>query len=131
MKILLDTHAWFWALNEPERLSKKALKTIMATKPGDRGIASISIWEFAMMVTREKVRISMALDQWLEQAVLNTGITVFPLSPRIAVESCTLPGKFHNDPADRLITATARVHGLTLVTKDTKITEYKHVNTAW
>lgn len=131
MKILLDTHAWFWAINEPERLSKKALKTITSTKPSDRGIASISIWEFAMMVTKEKVRISTALDQWLEQAVLNTGIAVFPLSPQIAVDSCMLPGKFHKDPADRLITATARVHGLTLITKDTKILAYKHVHTAW
>lgn len=131
MKILLDTHAWFWAINEPERLSKKALKTITATKPIDRGIASISIWEFAMMVTKEKVQINTALDQWLEQAVSNTGIAVFPLSPQIAVESCTLPGKFHKDPADRLITATARVHGLTLVTKDLKILRYKHVNATW
>jgi PIN domain nuclease of toxin-antitoxin system len=131
LKILLDTHAWFWAINEPERLSQKALKVITATKPSQRGLASISIWEFAMMVTKEKVQIGTALDQWLEQAVSNTGIAVFPLSPQIAVESCTLPGKFHKDPADRLITATARVHGLTLVTKDTKILDYKHVNTIW
>lgn len=81
MIFLLDTHAWFWIINEPERLSKKALKTITATKPSDRGIASIPIWEFAMMVTKEKVRISTALDQWLEQAVSNTGIAVFQLRP--------------------------------------------------
>jgi PIN domain nuclease of toxin-antitoxin system len=131
LKILLDTHAWFWALNEPERLSKKALETITTAKPSERGIASISMWEFAMMVTKKKVEISMALDQWLEQAVSTTGITVLPMSPQIAVESCTLPGRFHKDPADRLITATARVHGLILVTKDTKILGYQYVRTAW
>jgi PIN domain nuclease of toxin-antitoxin system len=131
LKILLDTHAWFWAVNEPERLSQKAMKAIAAAKPCDRCIASISIWEFAMMVTRAKVSINISLDQWFEYAVSNTGITVYPLSPKIAVESCSLPNDFHKDPADRLITATARVHGLTLVTKDTKILKYKHVNTAW
>lgn len=131
MTILLDTHVWFWAVNEPERLSKKALRTITATKPADRGLSSISIWEFAMMVTRAKVEISISLDQWFEQAVSGTGITVYDLSPQIAVESCNLPGTFHKDPADRIITATARVHGLVLVTKDTKILAYKNVNTAW
>ncbi len=131
MKILFDTHAWFWAISEPERLSNKALKTIRAAEPGDRGIAAISIWEFVMMVTRQKVQISIALDQWLERAISDTGITVFPLSPQVAIESCLLPGEFHKDPADCLITATARVHGLTLVTKDAKIIEYEYVTTIW
>jgi PIN domain nuclease of toxin-antitoxin system len=131
LKILFDTLAWFWAVSEPERLSNKALKTITAVEPGDRGIAAISIWEFVMMVTRQKVQISIALDQWLERAISDTGITVFPLSPQVAIESCFLPGEFHKDPADRLITATARVHGLTLVTKDAKIIEYEHVTTIW
>lgn len=131
MKILLDTHAWFWAVSEPERLSNSALKTIMKTKPNDRGIASISIWEFAMMVTKARVQINTTLSQWFKQAISDTGITVFSLSPQIAAESCLLPGEFHKDPTDRLITATARVHGLTLVTKDDKIIKYKHVKTAW
>ena len=131
MKILLDTHAWFWAVSEPERLSNKAIKTITKAEPGDRGIAAISIWEFVMMVTRGKVQISITLDQWFERAISGTSITVFPLSPQVAIESCSLPGEFHKDPADRLIAATARVHGLTLVTKDAKIIEYEHVTTAW
>lgn len=131
MKILLDTHAWFWALSEPERLSDKALKKIKTTKPSDRGIASISIWEFVMMVTRARVQIHIPIDQWLQQAISDTGITVFKLSPPVAIDSCSLPGEFHKDPADRLITATARVHELTLITKDTKILDYEHVNTVW
>ncbi len=131
MKILLDTHTWFWAVSEPERLSSKALKTITETEPGDRGIAAISIWEFVMMVTREKVQINTTLDQWFERAISDTGIKVYRLSPQVAIESCSLPGKFHKDPADRLIAATARVHGLTLVTKDAKVIEYEHVTTAW
>ena len=131
MKILLDTHAWFWALCEPEKLSDQALQTITTTKPSDRGIASISIWELVMMVTRARVQIHIPIDQWLKQAISNTGIKVFQLSPPIAIDSCSLPGQFHKDPADRLITATARVHGLTLVTKDTKILDYEHVTSIW
>jgi PIN domain nuclease of toxin-antitoxin system len=47
------------------------------------------------------------------------------------MESCSLPGDFHKDPADQIIVATARVHNLTLLTKDRKILYYRHVKAAW
>ncbi|MBW1887764.1 MAG: PIN domain-containing protein [Deltaproteobacteria bacterium] len=53
------------------------------------------------------------------------------MSPQIALESCDLPGKFHNDPADRIIVATARIHALELITKDKKILDYPHVQALW
>lgn len=84
-----------------------------------------------MMVSTGKVEIRIPTDQWLEQAVDNTGIEVFDLNPKIAAECCNLPGEFHKDPADRIITATARIHELILVTKDKKIIDYPHVETVW
>ena len=55
---------------------------------------------------------------------------IIELTPRIAVEATQLPGVFHRDPADQLIVATARVYGCPLVTMDTKIRQYPHVQTA-
>ncbi|MEA5470839.1 PIN domain-containing protein [Spirulina sp. 06S082] len=52
---------------------------------------------------------------------------MIPISPMIAVESYTLPGEFHKDPADRIIVATARVYGCSLMTKDGNILAYPHV----
>jgi PIN domain nuclease of toxin-antitoxin system len=52
-----------------------------------------------------------------------------PITPRIAVESTQLPGEFHNDPADQLIVATARVLSAVLMTADSKIRRYSHVAT--
>jgi PIN domain nuclease of toxin-antitoxin system len=129
--ILLDTHVWWWALNEPKKLSNKAYKIIKDNPPNQRAIASISIWEFAMMVSTGKVEIRIPPDQWLEQAVNKTGIEVFDLSPKVAAESCNLPGDFHKDPADRIIAATARINDLTLITKDKKIIDYPYVKTIW
>lgn len=129
--ILLDTHVWWWALNEPKKLSRKALKAIRKNPPGQRAIASISMWEFAMMVCVGKVEIRIPLDQWLDQAVNKTGLEVFDLNPRIAAESCSLPGEFHKDPADRIIVATARINGMALITKDKKIIDYPDVATIW
>jgi PIN domain nuclease of toxin-antitoxin system len=53
------------------------------------------------------------------------------ISPEIAIDACSLPGKFHKDPADRLIVATARVNNLRLLTKDQKMLEYSHVDAIW
>jgi len=129
--ILLDTHVWWWALNEPKKLSNKAYKIIKENPPDKRAIASISMWEFSMMVKTGKVEIKIPTDQWLDQAVNTTGIEVYDLNPRVAAESCNLPGEFHKDPADRIITATARVNDITLITKDKKIIDYPYVRTVW
>ena len=129
--ILLDTHVWWYALNEPKKLSNKAYKIIKENSPDKRAIASISMWEFSMMVKTGKVEINIPTDQWLDQAVNSTGIEVYELNTKIAAESCNLPGEFHQDPADRIITATARINNITVITKDKKIIGYPYVKTAW
>lgn len=129
--ILLDTHAWWWALSEPEHLSGLARQQIEQTPVGQRCIASISLWEFAMMAQRGRIQLTISAQEWLDYALQNARTKVLPLSAEIAVDSCNLPGEFHKDPADRLIVATARFHNIPLVTKDQKIRDYKHVATVW
>jgi PIN domain nuclease of toxin-antitoxin system len=51
------------------------------------------------------------------------------VSPAIAAEVAALPDSFHRDPADRLIVASARVLGATLLTQDAKIIDAKLVPT--
>lgn len=129
--ILLDTHVWWWSLSEPEKLSDSALKKIEETKPDQRAIASISIWEFAMMASRKKIEMKITPEEWLSYALEKTGIRVFEISPKIAIDVCNLPGDFHKDPADRIIVSTARVNNMTLVTKDEKILDYPYAITIW
>jgi PIN domain nuclease of toxin-antitoxin system len=129
--IVLDTHAWWWTVSEPDRLSPKARRLIRRTPSEQRAIASISIWEFAMMVTRGRIKLSISPDEWLEYAINKTGITILYLNSKIALESCNLPGDFHKDPADRIIVAATRVSRSKLITKDQKIIEYPHVTTVW
>jgi len=59
------------------------------------------------------------------------GITLMPLSAQLAVQSATLPGEFHKDPADRMIVALARERNAVLVTADDRIQRYPHVRWAW
>jgi PIN domain nuclease of toxin-antitoxin system len=49
------------------------------------------------------------------------------ITHEIALQSYLLPGDFHKDPADRILVATARVLGCTLVTADTLILNYPHL----
>jgi PIN domain nuclease of toxin-antitoxin system len=129
--ILLDTHVWWWSLTEPENLSDGAENLIRDAKTDERFIASISIWEFAMMVAKKKIELKISPLKWLSRAIDASGITVIALSPDVAIDSCNLPGVFHKDPADRIIVATARIHNLTLLTKDQKILDYPHVKSVW
>jgi PIN domain nuclease of toxin-antitoxin system len=66
----------------------------------------------------------MNVRTWVEQALSKTGIAVAPLTPEIMIESVHLPGEMHGDPADRMLTATARVLGATLLTKDERLIQY-------
>ena len=129
--LLFDTHAWWWVINEPERLSQEAYELVSGTPANQRAIASISIWEFAMMVTRGRIRLRVSPEEWLDHAIYKTGIAVLHLTPRIALESCNLPGRFHKDPADRIIVATARICKTKLITKDKNIIDYPNVETVW
>ena len=93
------------------------------------GISVISCWEVAKLVEYGRLTLPCPVVEWLDQALAYPGIRLLELTPRIIVESTQLPGTFHRDPADQLIVATARVCHCPLVTVDTKILAYPHVQT--
>jgi PIN domain nuclease of toxin-antitoxin system len=129
--IVLDTHTWWWAVSEPEQLSSRAIEIINTTPSGQRCIASISLWEFAMMVSRGKIHLRVTPREWFYHAISEVGTKVLPLSADIAIDSCNLPGNFHRDPADRIIVATARIYHAVVITRDQKIRDYPHVQAIW
>jgi PIN domain nuclease of toxin-antitoxin system len=124
--LLLDTHCWLWAqLGLTERLSRAALPAIRtAESEGNLRISVISIWELAMLEKQGRVALPMNVRTWVEQALRKPGIAVAPLTAEIAIESVHLPGELHGDSADRILVATARIIGATLLTKDARLLEY-------
>ncbi|MEW6666600.1 MAG: type II toxin-antitoxin system VapC family toxin [Thermodesulfobacteriota bacterium] len=125
--IVLDTHIWVWWVHGDERLTKVQVQTISANENDAIGISAISCWEIAKLVEYGRLDLPCSLDEWFEQAIAYPGIQLFPLTPRIAIESTRLPGEFHSDPADQIIVATARVYSCSLLTSDERILEYPHV----
>lgn len=128
MKYLWDTHAWIWAANDDRQLSRKARGLLAASAPADHAIADISLWEAAMLIARGRVTLLGKPEAWFARALAN--ITVLPIASGIALHAVA-PGWAHQDPADRLIAATALEHKLTLVSKDRTIAAWGGVNVVW
>jgi PIN domain nuclease of toxin-antitoxin system len=127
--IVLDTHIWVWWVHGDSRLTPKQLEAIEATEADIMGVSAISCWEVAKLVEYDRLALPVALNEWFDDALNYPGVQLLELTPEIAVASTQLPGKFHRDPADQIIVATARVHNCSLVTSDSKILDYPHVNT--
>lgn len=123
--ILLDTHAWVWLMNGSKRLGGKARKAIeRSAEDGGVLVAAISPWEVAMLVAKGRLVLDRDVGEWVMTALAQPGIRLEPLGPEIAVASARLPGALHGDPADRMIAATARHCGATLLTDDLLLLDY-------
>ncbi len=87
-------------------------------------VSAITPWEIGMLVAKGRLVLDRDVMDWLQAALSLPGIRVAPLEPALAVASTRLPGELHGDPADRLIVATARHLGATLVTADAALLAY-------
>jgi PIN domain nuclease of toxin-antitoxin system len=133
--LLLDTHAWVWLnLGEAGVFSRARLSAIeRAAAEGRLRIAVISVWEVGMLAAKGRVHFGIPVADWVRGALAHPGIALADLTPEIALEACALPGALHGDPADRIIVATARALGATLLTRDRAILRYSrggHVKAA-
>jgi PIN domain nuclease of toxin-antitoxin system len=127
-KYLLDTHAFLWAAVDEEKLGAKAAKVI-ATTPYDRlAISDVTLQEIGLLLHSNRISFSGAPKTVL--GALLEFVTVVPITLEVAIAAPALP-LLHGDQFDRIITATAKVHRLTLITKDANITDSGVVNTLW
>ncbi len=126
MGCVLDTHVWIWSQAEPERLGTAT--TQLLTDPEQAlFLSTISTLELARLVALGRVDVKMELQAWVESSLDLLHCATLPLSHEVAVEAYALPGSFHRDPADRIIVASGRHHGLKVVTADEKILRYANV----
>ena len=120
--ILPDTHALIWFLNSDHRLGREAnLKIREATVNGDAAFSAISVWEVALLLAKSRVALSVTATQWREN-LLAAGFIEIPVDGAIAARSVALTN-FHDDPADRIIIATAQ-EGHQLITGDRHILDW-------
>jgi PIN domain nuclease of toxin-antitoxin system len=131
--ILLDTHALVWWVSDPSRIADKARRLVdKAVEVGTPiGVSSISIWEVAMLVDRNRLAFTMSAELWISHVEALPFLTFLPVDNRIAVRSLHMADFPNRDPADRIIAATAIGVDATLVTADAGLRAYAPLKTVW
>lgn len=124
-RLLLDTCAMIWMAQEA-RMESAAIEAIDRAFAEGRsvGVSAISAWELGMLGRRNKLPAAVSPYSLFDRFAGSDGIRVEPATPSILIDSSFLPGDFHNDPADRIIVATARAQEMTIVTSDRAILAY-------
>jgi PIN domain nuclease of toxin-antitoxin system len=128
--ILLDSHVLIWAVADSKRLSKAAASAIRRARRGDGlAVSAITAYEVAWQIASGRIQgygtVETSVLRFLE------GVTMRPITPEIAALAAQFPEDYPRDPADRLIGATARAEGLTLVTRDERIRRSPLIRTVW
>lgn len=93
-------------------------------------LSDISLWEVATLVAASRLALTVSLAEWLERAAHPRTVRILPITAEVAADVAILPAAFHRDPADRIIVATCRVMGLSIVTHDRPILQSRLV-TRW
>jgi PIN domain nuclease of toxin-antitoxin system len=125
--IILDTHIWVWWNHNDSRLTLPHQEAINKERPHGLGICSISLIEISRLVTQNKLILPCPVQEWFNIALVQEGVILLSITPQIAIDSYSLPGDFHKDPADRIIVSTARIYDVPLVSVDEKILAYSYV----
>ena len=121
MKLLLDTHTFLWAINQPERLSPK-VQTLLRDPAIPRWLSAVALWEIAVKIQIGKLALPAQPGYYLGH-LLALKAQVLAIGARHTLGVLALP-LLHKDPFDRLLVAQAREEGLTLVTADQFIHQY-------
>jgi PIN domain nuclease of toxin-antitoxin system len=87
------------------------------------------MWELAWLLTRRRIQAYGTIE--VSVRLLLEGLTILPITPEIAALAAQFPDDYPRDPADRIIAATARAEGLTLVTRDENIRRSPLLKTVW
>ena len=120
MRLLLDTHVILWAIASPERLPKDIAEKLEDPST-ELGYSPITLWEILILILilaeKGRIELEMEAEKFIRAVLQKVPLREAPINTEVAIESrkVALP---HQDPADRFITATAIVYGLTLVTAD-------------
>ena len=123
--LLLDTHIWIWLVRGEGRIPEDILELIFAAAgSGSMFLSVMSIWELSLLDAKRRITLNVPCLTWVRTALDRSGALTVPLTSEVAVSCHQLPGQFHDDPIDRILVATARIEGLTLLTRDREILDY-------
>lgn len=128
--ILLDTHVLVWLAAARKRLSAAAAETIEGED--ELAVSVASIQELAYLVARGRLSMNRPLEAWVADALNVYEIRAVAPTVSAALRAGSLdPKRFHGDPVDRLIYATAVEHDARLVSADERLHEFEPSRVVW
>jgi PIN domain nuclease of toxin-antitoxin system len=129
---LLDTHVWVWhAEGDTTRLGRRSVRLLERSAAQDLlRVSPLSLFEVSWLHTTGRLHLSRGLERWIADALELAGVRLAPLSGDAAVDAGAAGVSEVPDPVDRLIIATAREMGATLVTRDRRILDYAKASSA-
>ena len=114
MRLLLDTHIWLWLVDGSPRLRvREQLKDLN----NQLWLSPMSTWEALTLQRKGRILFDREPKDWVAHAT--AGTKEAPLTHEIVFVARNLP--LHEDPADRILAATAQVLDLILVTADERL----------
>lgn len=128
MRLLLDTHVFLWMADDRERLSPQVAAAIRSPD-NDLFLSVASVWELQIKAGLGKLDFGSSLPEAIARQRRENRLRLLAVISPDVFALQQLPD-IHRDPFDRLLVATARARGLTLVTCDPQIAKYQ-VPTLW
>jgi PIN domain nuclease of toxin-antitoxin system len=125
LRLLLDTHIWLWSLNEPTCIGQRVLRELRNPE-NELWLSPISTWEALTLNAKRRIQLPHDLSRWVAEAT--APLREAPITHEIALAARQVPLP-HNDPADRLLAATAQLLRLTLVTADANLLGLGEIST--
>jgi PIN domain nuclease of toxin-antitoxin system len=128
LRVLLDTHAFLWWINEDVRLSEGA-REVFSDGDNELLFSVASGWEMAIKVGLGKLAVSGRLGPYVSARLAENAIEVLPITLSHALGVAELPDH-HRDPFDRLLISQAVLERLPILSADPEISRYP-VETVW
>ena len=122
MRLLLDSHALIWAVDDPTRFPTNVPAELRAPA-NELWVSAATIWELSIKCSLGKLTLSLPFRIWIEQAMNDIGAAVLPVTIPHADRQVQLPFH-HRDPFDRLLIAQALVEDMTIVSNETLFDVY-------
>jgi PIN domain nuclease of toxin-antitoxin system len=124
LKLLLDTHIWIWVLQDSAKLGRQT-RQFVKDPINELWLSPISTWEALTLNFKGRIHLGGELSEWMAHAT--AGTTEAPITHEIALAARQF--EMHQDPADRILVATAQVLDLTLVTADEQLLGLGNIRT--
>ena len=122
--LLLDTCAAIWAVEDQLAPATAEILTRRYREGEPVFLSPITGWEIGLLFSRGRLRGSVSPLEYFRRLVGLASVRLAAMPPELLLASSFLPGSPPADPADRIMAATAREYGYTLMTRDAELLAY-------